>query len=69
MMDKQSKTQSIIESIINISIGYVVSLVSQLVIFPVFDIHIKFIDNIYISLWFTAISLTRLYLVRRFFSR
>lgn len=65
----QSKHQSLIESITNVAIGYVVALVSQLIIFPCFGIHIPFKDNVLIGAWFTVISIIRSYLIRRFFNR
>jgi len=57
------------ESMTNTVIGYVVAVASQLAIFPMFDIHIEIQDNLLIGVWFTAISLTRGYLVRRWFAR
>ncbi len=65
----QTRTHSILESISNTVIGYMVAVASQLVIFPMFDIHIPLQDNLLIGVWFTAISLTRSYLVRRWFVR
>ena len=38
----QTKLGSLIESFMNILIGYWVALVSQLIIFPMFGIHIAF---------------------------
>ena len=65
----QTKLHSVLESITNTVIGYVVAVASQLVIFPMFDIHIPLHDNLLIGVWFTAISLARGYLVRRWFVR
>jgi len=65
----QTKTQSLIESTANITIGYIVALASQLAVFPMFGIHIPISDNIAIGGWFTAISLVRSYGVRRMFNR
>lgn len=65
----QSKTHSVMESLANTVIGYVVAVASQLMVFPMFDIHIPLQDNLLIGLWFTAISLARGYLVRRWFVR
>ena len=64
----QTKTQSLIESVINILIGYLVALASQLVIFPWFGINVPLTDNLLIGFWFTAISLIRSYAVRRYFN-
>jgi len=65
----QSKTHSLIESCSNVAIGYGVALASQLVIFPCFGINIPLSDNIIIGLWFTAISIVRSYVLRRWFTR
>lgn len=65
----QTRTQSLIESITNILIGYAVAIVSQLIVFPLFDINIPFSDNLLIGAYFTAISLVRSYVVRRYFNR
>jgi hypothetical protein len=65
----QSRAQSMIESAANVVIGYVVALGSQLVVFPMFGVHLPLQDNLLIGLWFTAISLVRSYLVRRWFNR
>ena len=65
----QSRAQSMIESAANVVIGYMVALGSQLVVFPMFDVHLPLQVNLLIGLWFTAISLVRSYLVRRLFNR
>lgn len=64
----QSKLQSFIESLTNILIGYLTALLSQVLIFPIFDIYVSFQDNLLIGLYFTIISLIRSYLVRRYFN-
>lgn len=65
----QSKKHSLIESLTNTVIGYIVAVASQMAIFPLFNIHIEIQDNLLIGVWFTVISLTRGYLVRRWFAR
>jgi hypothetical protein len=65
----QSKIHSLLESVANTVIGYVVALLSQLAIFPLFDIHVPLSDNLLIGAWFTAISLARSYVLRRWFTR
>lgn len=64
----QSRLHSAIESVANTVVGYGVALASQLVVFPLFDIHIPFTSNLAIGAWFTVISLVRSYCVRRFFN-
>lgn len=65
----QTKTHSLIESIINVLIGYGIAVASQIIIFPLFDIHIPLKDNFKIGLWFTVISIIRSYMVRRYFTK
>ena len=65
----QTKKQSLIESFINVLIGYLTALLSQVLIFPLFDIDVSFQDNLLIGLYFTIISLIRSYLVRRYFNK
>lgn len=64
----QSRLGSLIESLMNIAIGYVVALLSQLAIFPLFGIDIPLSSNLWIGAWFTAISLVRSYVLRRWFN-
>ena len=65
----QSKTHSLIESLTNVVIGYLVAVISQLIVFPWFNIYIPLADNLLIGGWFTAISIIRSYVVRRAFNR
>jgi len=65
----QTRLQSLIESLMNILIGYGVALISQIAIFPMFDIHISLGTNLWIGAWFTVISLVRSYIIRRWFNR
>ena len=64
----QSRLGSLIESIVNIIIGYGIAIVSQVYIFAMFDIHLPIKSNLYIGLWFTLISLIRSYVIRRWFN-
>jgi uncharacterized membrane protein (DUF485 family) len=61
----QSKKGSLAETLTNVAIGYLVSLASQIAIFPMFGIHVAFHDNIAIGLWFTVVSIVRSYVLRR----
>lgn len=64
----QTKKQSLIEATTNIIIGYIVAFISQIIIFPLFDINITIQDNVLIGLYFTIISLIRSYLLRRYYN-
>jgi hypothetical protein len=65
---QQTKLGSLIESVMNIIIGYGIALLSQILIFPLFDIHISLSTNLWIGFWFTLISLIRSYVIRRWFN-
>jgi hypothetical protein len=64
----QSRRMSMIEVATNIAIGLVVSFISQIAIFKLYDIHISVTQNIEITIWFTVISIIRSYLIRRWFN-
>lgn len=64
----QSRLSSLIESLANILIGYVVAILSQLLIFPLFSIHLPLSSNLSIGFWFTLVSLVRSYALRRWFN-
>lgn len=65
----QTRRMSFLESCTNIAIGYGVALASQMVVFPMFGVHADLGQNIGIGLVFTAVSLVRSYLLRRWFNR
>ena len=64
----QSKIESLIESIINTSLGFLVALITQILIYPLFDIDVTMGDQALLALIFTAVSLVRGYVVRRYFN-
>lgn len=65
----QTKTHSMIESITNVLVGYLIAVISQIIIFPVFGLNVSLKNNLIIGLWFTIISLIRSYILRRIFNR
>jgi hypothetical protein len=64
----QTRLLSAVESVANVAVGFGVALLSQLAVFPMFDIHVPFSSNLWIGAWFTAISLVRSYVLRRWFN-
>ena len=64
----QTKRQSFIEAVFNTTIGFVVALISQIVVFPQFGIQVPFETNLWIGAWFTVISVLRSYIIRRWFN-
>ena len=59
---------SMVESITNVLVGYLVAVVAQLIVFPIFDIRISTADNLTIAAIFTVVSIVRSYALRRFFN-
>jgi hypothetical protein len=64
----QSKRQSLVEAVINVAIGFGVSLAAQAVVLPLFGIVVSLATNLYIGAIFTIISIARSYCVRRLFN-
>ena len=64
----QSRLSSFIESMANVFIGYVVSLLVQLVVYPLFGASFSFMQNIQIGLIFMAVAIVRSYIIRRWFN-
>ena len=60
---------SLVETVTNIVIGLVISLISQIIIFNAYGINLPINDNVAIVLWFTLISVIRSYTIRRLFNR
>lgn len=65
----QTKKRSLIESVTNTVVGFMVSLLIQLAIYPAMGIPVTLGQNIVITLTFTAASIARGYMVRRLFNR
>lgn len=65
----QSRKHSMLEALVNVLIGYGIALAAQMLIFPLFGIHISLQDNIVIGLLFTVVSIVRSYALRRLFNR
>ena len=64
----QSRLMSMIEAIVNVLVGFWVAVLTQMLVFPLFDLHASFSQNIGMGLIFTVVSLVRSYLLRRFFN-
>jgi len=64
----QTRLGSFIEAMFNVAIGLAVSIVANALVFPLFDFHPSLHQNINISLVYTAISIVRQYVLRRWFN-
>ena len=57
-----------LETISSVAIGFIVALLTQLIVFPFFDIQTTFGDNFMIAAIFTVVSVVRGYFIRRLFN-
>jgi len=65
----QTKKQSLIESLFNVAVGFVVTMVSLHIIFPVLGIENNSGKNIIITIYLTVLSILRNYFIRRYFNK
>lgn len=64
---KQSHFMSLLESLINIAIGFAISLGAQIFFLPLLGVAISFRQNLIFAVIMTVISMVRSYLLRRLF--
>jgi hypothetical protein len=65
---QQTKLGSFYEALINVAIGFGINFIANLLILPLFGFNITLIDNLYIGLLYTVVSVARSYVVRRWFN-
>ena len=59
----------VLESVIDVGSGFFLSIIIQITIFPLFDLHPTIFQNFQIALIFTMVSMTRSALWPRFFRK
>lgn len=64
---KQSKLMSLTESVINIAVGFGISLSAQMYFLPLLGVTVSFRQNLFFALIMTVISIARSYALRRVF--
>ena len=64
----QSRLGSLIEACIGTAIGFVMSIVLSLIVYPLHGHSFTLLENVSITMIFTIASVIRSYLVRRFFN-
>ena len=64
---KQSRTMSLVESVANVVLGYGVAVAGQMLLFPVFGMHMTMAQNLKLAGAFTIISICRSFALRRLF--
>lgn len=65
----QSRKASALEALANVALGYVLAILTQMLVFPLFDLDVTFGENLSIGLAFVGVSLLRSYVLRRLFEK
>ena len=64
----QTKKQSLIETLTSVFVGWFIGVILNMLVLPLFDYDVNLTDGVLISIIFTAVSVVRSYVVRRFFN-
>lgn len=64
----QTRWHSLLESLLNICVGFGVALITQIVVFPLYGMQVNLSQNFQITGIFTVVSLLRSYVIRRYFN-
>lgn len=64
----QKRQHSLLEVITSTVLGFIIAVVTQIVIFPLFGVNVSLNQHIFMTLIFTIISTIRAYYVRRLFN-
>jgi putative flippase GtrA len=64
---KQSRLMSLMESVANNAIAFIISIAANQLVLPLFGLYVTLAQSIGITVAFTLISIVRGYIVRRVF--
>ena len=64
----QSRPMSLVEAITNVIVGFLLALLTQIVMFPLRGLSASVSDNLVLDVIFTAVSQLRSYALRRLFN-
>ena len=64
---RQSRLMSLVEAVANVTVGFGVAVLTQMLVFPLFGLRTTVPENLAIGLIFTVVSLARSYALRRTF--
>ena len=64
---KQSRLMSLIEAVANVVVGYVLAVLTQVLVFPVFGLQATLSQNLQLAALFAVISVLRSFVLRRAF--
>lgn len=65
---KQSKIDSLMEAVVNTAIGFIISLITWIILAWAMGIPLSFAENLFITGVFTVVSIARSYTLRRLFN-
>ena len=66
---KQSRAMSLVEAVANVVVGYGVAVTTQILILPIFGLHMTLEQNLKLGAAFTLVSIARSFALRRLFER
>ena len=64
----QSKKESLIETLTSVFVGWLIGVILNMLVLPLFDYDVSLTDGVLISIIFTAVSIIRSYIIRRWFN-
>lgn len=64
----QTRLGSLIEALVNVAIGFGINWTANMLILPIFGFHVTGAQALHIGVLFTAISIARSYVIRRWFN-
>ena len=64
----QTKKWSMIETLVSVGIGWLIGVILNMLVLPLFDYDVSLTDGVLISIIFTAVSVIRSYIIRRWFN-
>ena len=64
----QTKRQSLIETLTSVFVGWLIGVILNMLVLPLFDYNVSLTDGVLISIIFTAVSVIRGYVIRRWFN-
>lgn len=65
----QSRVESLLEAATSTLVGFLVAVLTQVVVFPIYGLEVGLGGNLQIATIFTVVSVLRGYFVRRAFNR
>lgn len=64
---RQSRLMSLLESVTNVVVGFLVALATQAILFPLLGWEVTIGDNLLVAAVFTVVSMARSFTLRRLF--